>query len=365
MRLSIVLAAAAALVACGGSDSSSGGEATLASVTPDQLAVTGFSGYGAPAAQVTLRAGGDVAALNGRTLYVAVEAPSTLLDTIAYIAVNEAEVSLEVTLSSSAAPLEPGAYSGDVLLHVCLDADCNQELSGSPKRVAYDVTILAALSLSEESVDVVVPFGTAVPAQRISVGLPVGATSWSLVDMYGSFQVAAAKAGDGTAALDVVFLMDAPGVYQHDYLVNAIAPNPAGGNAVFQKPLSLRYEVTAVENKPCVVAPVDATYAFTIGPWTQGRGAPRLVCQVPGGSSQRSLAYVSAPPEAAGHPLVDEWLYLSDLGEYAVAPCGYVQGAPNWLPAGAYEGLVRYTYTEPGGAVIQLDHAVTMTIAAP
>ncbi|MDO8310360.1 MAG: hypothetical protein Q7T25_00325 [Sideroxyarcus sp.] len=167
---------AAALVAgCGGSsgDDNPGSGVTVG--PPDNTANTAMYFTG-ERLKVVLRGNvtGHLDKLQGKTIYVIVEDPSGLFSpngTVQLFVNSSTSVNYELTLNGKLGTSLTVAerLAGSLRIQVCLDAACSQPLGGSPQTYKYDLNVQDGITLSRETLNIEVPFGTIPPPETVGV----------------------------------------------------------------------------------------------------------------------------------------------------------------------------------------------------
>jgi hypothetical protein len=307
---------------------------------------------------------GEAGALTGRTLYMRVEGPEPLYESrpVSYLGLNEPII--HVLLGGNLQGVPEGRYTGTLSVHVCLDLACSTQVRNSPLSIPYDVEMKPGLKLSHESLDLETAFGTALPASEVAVMLPSGGTDWSAFST-DPLNIAATRSGDKLLLTPSPFAR--PGTYATDVIVESSAPDPKFPNTIwrFYKALKVTYTVKT-SAAPYVMSPVSASYFLWLNDPSQHNARIGFSLQDPQATlSPRGIRFDANPSAAAGHPQANRWLHASvdTVAEYFVAPCGTVPGAPNCLPAGAYQAALLYRVSGAAGVTADLEFPVTMIIA--
>jgi hypothetical protein len=168
-----------ALASCGGG----GGDAPPApgpSVTvgsPDVTSIAAAILVGDPMHDVLLTGtvSGDLASLNGRTIFVIVEDPgglfvSTPPPSLVLQNLSATTVQYALTLRGMVMPAVT-RRTGTMRVFVCLDLACASPLGGIPILLPYDVQVIPGLTVDPKTFDITVPFGTTPPDQIVSVAV--------------------------------------------------------------------------------------------------------------------------------------------------------------------------------------------------
>jgi hypothetical protein len=321
----------------------------------------GSSGHGA---ELQIGYSGNVGALAGRPLFVLLEVPDPLYESHPTYWSDADQRVIHLFLGGNLQGVPEGRYTGTMKIRVCLDAQCKLQLRNSPLSVPYDVEMKSTLTLSPPALDLETAFGTLLPASEVTVTLPFGGTDWSLPPQswYGIIDVK--RAGDKLVITPSPFLE--PGTYKVEVDVQSSAPDPvgAGTNYPFGEELTVTYTVKPSAT-PVVVVPASASYVFRLNDPSQG-ASDVIGIGLQDRQSDLSLLgvrYDASPASAAGHPLVNAWLYASApaIAEYSVSGCTN-PAAPNCLPTGTYRAAILYRHTSTTGARLDFEFPVTMTI---
>jgi hypothetical protein len=364
----LALVASLSLAGCGGGGGASDGvDVRISAHSPSILEAHAFEGMGY-SVSLNAQLAGDLSDLDGKQLYLFVEVSGDVLQGQPEVLVTDdgsAVVSVGSALDESTAA---GVHEGTVRISACLDSACNSQLGNSPLTVPYKVTIEPGLRLSTQAVERDVTFGTKPPAGRVSIELPRGATEWSVSDSTsydGSYSVT--KAIDGSAAVDVVFSLKAPGSYTETFFVNTVAPgfDSSGTLLGFQQAFTVTYTVREDGSVgPVAFDPQEGVWSFPEGTEQQGHEDFLVVAQS-GTLEFMGAVYFSAPVEAAGHPQVNDWIWADGMpaNSYGVLPCDKAgPSLENCLPPGEYRGAVRFRHTSPTGVITDADYPIALTI---
>jgi hypothetical protein len=307
---------------------------------------------------------GEAGALTDRTLYMRVEGPDPLYESrpVSYLDLNEPII--HVLLGGNLQGVPEGRYTGTLSVHVCLDPACSSQMRNSPLSIPYDVEMKPGLKLSHESLYLETDFGTALPASEVAVMLPFGATDWSAFST-DPLNIAVTRSGSKLLLTPSPFAR--PGTYVTDVIVESSAPDPKVPNTIwrFGKALRVTYTVKASAT-PYVMSPASASYFLRLNDPSQHNARIGFTLQDPQATlSTRGIRFDANPSAAAGHPEATRWLQASAdaVAEYFVVPCGTLPGAPNCLPAGAYQAALLYRVSSAAGVTADLEFPVTMIIA--
>jgi hypothetical protein len=353
------------LAACGGS-SGGGGNGTdvrFSSLSPAQANVDVAEGAQAPDLTLSTQLSGDLAALNGKTLFVVIEEPLGLFAPTAQISYDSTTARASVVLSGQPQTV-PGSRNGRLAVRVCLDAACQTRLTPDGFGIDVTVRVRTGLRISPAQVSVSVPFGTVPTPALVSVVAP-----------------------EGRAATDFTFGIVAPNLTQ---VLDVSGPNPAGGPGVLVSPRLLpvgryerRLEISAtsadsglaartyVTGVPLVIEVLPSAVEYAVAPssltFTIDHGTARLQPFTVGAVAQTGsfrldpVIYDNSgdPPEAATSPMRNQWLNTSG-DAWAVGVCA----GPSCLPRGTYRATLRFVRYDannfPTGLTV--DVPVTLTV---
>jgi hypothetical protein len=355
------------VAACGGGGGEDGADVRVSinGHSPASMQAEAYEGFGY-AATMRVTFGGDLSALNGKTVYVINDVSGSVLQGTPSISFDDTEPYVDVTFRNAGQESAPaGVHEGTIKVYACLDPDCRTQLGNSPVVVPYKVTIRAGLNLSASSVDRDVAFGAKPAAARVAVALPEGTLEWSISGFTptdGAFAVD--KAADGSANVDISFAIATPGSRSETFQVTATAPSLDGQGIVsLQKWFTVTYNVQDSAAVPIAFDPSAASYEFSYGSSEQGHGFFNIA-SAEGTTERVGAVYFSAPQAAATAPKVNDWIWFDAVAnEYFVLPCDLAGSqVSNCLPAGDYTGAIRFRHTSPGGAVTLVDYPVSMTI---
>lgn len=132
---------------------------------------------------ITADVTGDLAGLNGQTLYVLVEDPSALFTGTPRVTIAGNGIDNRVELLALSTTGRVGNYRSPLRLRVCLDLACTRPIQGSPVDLPIQIDILPGLRFADAAPLVIqLPFGTAPTARSFAVQLPEGMTQieWDL-----------------------------------------------------------------------------------------------------------------------------------------------------------------------------------------
>jgi hypothetical protein len=236
--LRLILAAAMALVlsACGGGGGGDAGNDAGVSVqldSPSRIDAEILEGTSMPNVTLTGHATGNIASLNGQTVYVVIEDPAGLFESQAQVLLGgngSVSVPLAGKLQSSARTV-----NGSLRIFVCLDMNCTRQLGNSPLSLPYQVTVRPGLSVSTQSIMVDSVFGEAPAPRQITVNLPKYLTGWQVqtfdpLHAYASAYLSeshdAGAGAEQSTALTLTLPPQAPGTYEATVRVRATTSSP-------------------------------------------------------------------------------------------------------------------------------------------
>lgn len=331
-RLGAATLLALAVAGCGGGGGGGdGGGGSSFNVTLNRSAIelSLDAGGSPPVTQVRATATGTPPG----TLYVAAQVEGVGIDPAILGVIS----GMEATFTMQPAPgLEPGVYTGRVLLLACSDAACTHRIGGTPLAVNYTVTVRAVLRTTPSSVaDVLVGGNTA--QQRVRVGLPPGASSFSLAGTDALPWVRTRIEGN---EIVIDFLPWRAGAY------SGVIEVVAGGNRV---PLAVDYQVLLPSGgeRDLAVAPGALTISTTEGARSDARSVAVTPASWSGGT--QPVASVRYP---AGAPT--GWLQVTP-GSDGVS----VLADAAALGQGSYSATLVFTPAAPA-TVVELPVALSV-----
>jgi hypothetical protein len=185
-RLAVVGAVLSGLAACGGGGGGGAGtdpvvsppavNLRLANVRSSDTTQTLFDDRSAFVRAVTITADvqGDLAQLNGQTLFILVEDSAQLFQPDVISNVSGATGN-SITLLGRSADGRTGSYRGPLRVNVCLDAACTRPFLGSPIEVPYQIDVLPGIRVGDASpIQISTSFGRAPDVVTVPVSLPTG-----------------------------------------------------------------------------------------------------------------------------------------------------------------------------------------------
>jgi hypothetical protein len=254
-----------------------------------------------------------------------------------------------------------GSFRGSLRIHACLDTACQTELAGSPITVPYDLNVKRGLVTDKDSLAFTVPFGTLPEAQTVNVTLPEGAIDWGgSVSQAGAVEMtvtpSATSAGSATAVVVVGLDLASPGTYTQVANVRATVSDNFVPRT-FRKAITVTYVVTANAPLDYAFNPAAGDHVVAQGD-RQGVTVRRTLALNTGiDSAWNAVEYLTSPPAANGHPLVNSW--WNDALLYAQTCSG-----SDCLPAGTYTARSRFSIRK-NGVWTTIYWPVTLRIAPP
>ncbi len=288
------LTVALALAGCGGGGGGGGGDSSppfVVTLNRSAIELTMLAGSAPPTTQVLATGSGTLPS----TLYVAAQVEGSGIDP----AILGVFSGTQATFTMQAAPgLEPGTYTGRVLLLACSDPACNTRIGGTPLPVSYRVVVQPTLRASPPSVSESV-VGGATAVGRVRVGLPAGASSFSLagteglpwvrtriegLDIWLDFQPW--RSGTYSGVFDIV----AGGSRIPVVVTYAVLPPAGGERDLAVEPASLSFSTTEGAR--------STARAVTVTPASWSGGAvPEVQVRYPAGTP---TGWLSVTPGAGG-----------------------------------------------------------------
>jgi hypothetical protein len=233
----LVLAVTGLVVACGGGGGTSdpgpiGTALRLTNVTSNPTVVTVFESD-APFGLLTVTADleGDLARLNGQTVYVLVEDPDAWFEPSVAVQTTPSGRGNQLTLAGKATRGRIGRFQGSLRIRVCVDPACAQPLGNSPLLVPYDLTVVAGPRF-----DLISPLNVTVRASdeapqpiALTFTLPAGTQSWeAYLGPQGGNPIGGVSLGRVGDELTLTFARVAAGTTVQAIYLEAIAPLAPG-----------------------------------------------------------------------------------------------------------------------------------------
>ncbi|WP_425258845.1 hypothetical protein ACPOLB_25400 [Rubrivivax sp. RP6-9] len=353
------------LVACGGGGG--GGGDTRSGVEFSALAAstTRFDvpeGGSTPDIALSAQISGNLAELDGKTLYVRIDDGLGLFEPAARIDYNASTRQASVALTGRQQTLT-GLRSGRLGVRVCLDVACQNALTPPGYGIDMSVNVRAGLRTTPSELLVRVPFGTLPPTSLVRVVVPEGRTP-------SEFSAGIVAGADGTAfdlsrdltpgseGIRVAPRLLPVGRYQSRLEVVATSADTGFGAQSYVQESSL---VLEVEPSDVDFAVLPSVLDFTVDYGTQ-RLQPFTVGAVAQTGSFRLDPVVydhGEEPPGTAYPLRGAWLRTA--GEaWSVVVC---EGT-SCLPRGVHRAtlpFVRLTAAGfPTGQVVEVP--VTLTV---
>ncbi|MES2937189.1 MAG: hypothetical protein V4864_05885 [Pseudomonadota bacterium] len=293
-------------------------------------------------AHIPLRLDGNLALLS--RVYLLVEDPQGLFalgTSLGYFTPTGFDLHLILRPQAT-----PGARSGSLRLHVCLDAGCTTRAPNTPLTVPYTVDVLENIALPPVSFS-----GLAYQAgttQSVTFALPRHTASWRAdwyQDRNGWQPVIAvrtetsADGATGTIRLDP--LGTDPGVHTGTVRVGAVVRPPNGTEYEINSEIKVTYTVTG-ERKVYWFTPDHLEFTIPASQITTQGILTDFSYSWSFSADLRWVAteYLSAPAAAATHPLRENWCGISTLQ--------LAWGTDGALPPGTYTARHVFELTDLG-----------------
>ncbi len=184
--LAVLGAALSGLVACGGGGGGSAGTEPVVTPAGVNLRLVNIRSSGTTqtlvddrsanvgAVTITADVQGDLAQLNGQTLFIIVEDSAQLFQRDVLHSVTGATDN-SITLLGRNAQGRTGSYRGPLRVNVCLDAACTRPFLGSPIEVPYQIDVLPGIRVDAASpIQITTSFGRVPDVVTVPVSLPTG-----------------------------------------------------------------------------------------------------------------------------------------------------------------------------------------------
>jgi hypothetical protein len=350
---SFLLLASFGLVGCGGGETVSDPPVPVTvALSPSQQSITAtVMETGAIPTQVLSGvATGDLAILDGATIYVVIEDPASIVSTSSVLAYPDGRFAL--TLQGRALTA-PGRWTGTLTIHASLAPGGRRPLGGSPILVPYDVTVLDPLPLDKTSLQVEAPFGDATPTGTVKATVTSYVTDWaaSLGTTEGCFGTGQPLPGagrrvgcatDGTISVD--FAPAAPGTYPETLTVLAHA-RYGGTTYTVTRAVAITRVVTPNDAIDYVPVPAQLQIERALGDPSFLEQPYSLVLNTGVSATFDGVEYLTSPAGAAGHPQATAWWQELPSG---TRTCDVSGATPNCLPEGTYIARLHYLITRNG-----------------
>lgn len=372
-----VLAAGWVLSGCGGGGGGGGSPAssvTLNVTGPARQDVDVYEGQTMPDLIINGTLSGDVGSLGGRTLYLVAEVPDSFLYRGASANVSTNGRSGNLQLFGATVPDGVRTYTGNVVVHACLDPACTSEISVANRSIPYTVRVRRGLHVASSDVSLETDFGTPMAPVTMGVTLPENLASWNIQPGLNNPQwglIRAAKAEGQDAVVFSTSEQTLPGSTTFTTYVEAYTTDGVRLTRLVEV-----HAQTRASSAPYAFqqARLDLRLASGVSVLSD---AVNISALLPAGDSQLwdflSLDYTSAPAGA-------DLSFLPPYGWLALdIPALY--SSPRWpdrdydvraavqacyngtcLPPGRYEAVIHYRYAPAGGAVQFIDYPVTFDV---
>jgi hypothetical protein len=324
---------------------------------------------GAPGVDLTLDvvAQGEVERLRGETVHVFVEDPASLFQATPHVLLRANPAGALIILFHRVLDV-PGRFEGQLKVHVCLDAACDAEMTGSPMTVPYDVNVLRAVQLDREVIDIALPFGKIPPDQTVTATLPASLLDWDVTRTHTvlaspSPHVNILRSTSPDSATGVVTFKIWPGttgLHLENFEIRARVRMSDGSIGASAKKVTLRYTVTRDPAVDYVLVPEEGRYSLRFGdPARQVAPNPMVADDV---YTSFSVEYISNPPAADGHLLAADWFHPFDFG---ITGCTIAESGWVCLPTGTYVARLRYAVGVPGVGAQYVYWPITLEVLPP
>ena len=242
------------LAGCGGG----GGGAPNVSLNvtgPASVDVEIYEGQTVPSVVISGRIAGDVAALNGKTLYLIVEiADAFLYAGTPVISLHSDGLGGNVQLTGSVPPNGAKTYTGSMRLRACLDLACASQLNVTNGSVPYSVRVNAGLTAPVDTVALQTSFGSLSTPVVVPVTLPDGVVSWSVRPWpdvsFGSVRAAKADDGSNNVVFSVREMYLPNSSYEQVAIFEAIAPDGQALSKSITAHLTTAHRACATRSRP-------------------------------------------------------------------------------------------------------------------
>lgn len=354
------------LSACGGGGG--GGGENRSGIVFSALSATTSTSYDVPEAGnppdtgLSTQVSGDLAQLDGKTLYVRIDDPLGLFEPSASISFDPATRRAGIVLVGRQQTLA-GARSGRLGVRVCLDAGCQNALTPAGYGIDYAIRVRAGLRTTPGALLVRVPFGTMPPTEFVRVVVPEGRAPSEFDEgiVAGSDGQVFDLARDltpGSEGIRVAPRLLPVGRYERRLSIAATSADAGFGAQVYlqEVPLVLEVEPSAVD---FAVLPSAVNLTIDHGTLSLQTFTVSAVAQTGSFQTDPVLYDFSDEPPGTAYPLRGTWLRA--LGDtWSVVVC---EGS-SCLPRGIYRATLRFVRLTaagfPTGQVV--DVPVTLTV---
>lgn len=327
---------------------------------------------------ITADVSGDLAALNGQTVYVIVEDSDALFEAAPRVSISSNGIGNMIELFGRPLTGRTGSYRNPLRLNVCLDAACQRPFAGSPYLVSMQVDVLPGLSFAGATPRVIdLPFGAPVTQVSLPVNLPAEVNFWdfTLTPPAGIpwSTMTARKADNTTLELQVERLP--VGRYTHSLQVRATAVLD-GGSYALGGTLPIEVNILA-SGQQAAWSPGSAALRVTTSPIANSVDTFNAFLIAADGRIYSELSrveYLPAGPSGNLDAGSIQWLSLGTGGNSAAFGAQTLVGgttngchAPTvispCLPPGRYDA--RLWMKDLAGLEQPVPLPVTLTVAAP
>lgn len=223
------LLAVSLLASCGGGGGSPAASdpalsVRLGNVRIAQATQRVFEGEALSNIMITADVTGDLAQLNGQTLFVLVEDATALFSGTPRVTIAGNGIDNRVELLAQSTTGRIGSYRQPLRLRVCLDSACTRPIQGSPVELPLQIDVLPGLRFADAAPLVIqLPFGTAPAARSFAVVLPEGMTQieWDPVPEPRVYGIAATPGS--TSSVDLTPVRLPVGTHDAQLTVKGIA----------------------------------------------------------------------------------------------------------------------------------------------
>jgi hypothetical protein len=209
---------------------------------------------------VTADVTGNLASLNGATVYVVVEDAQQLFASTAEVTLGQGGLGNTLTISGRTPNSQVGDFNGSLIVNVCLDLACTKPFQGSPFGIPYHVKVIPGLKLARTDLIALTSTFPASSTPWVSqVVLPQGATSF--VSMLGG------AAFDLVAGTDTVTITGKPaavGRYDDFLYLAAVGVTSRGRSIQLTLTTPLSYTVAGTGQFQILYSPPQLDLSVTL-----------------------------------------------------------------------------------------------------
>jgi hypothetical protein len=354
------------LAACGGGGGGGGGSASGVEFSALSASRTSFEvaeGASVPDLGLSAQVSGNLASLDGKTLYVLIDDPLGLFAVTSGVTFNATTGRAAIVLSGLQQTVA-GRRSGRLGVRVCLDAACQNALTPAGYGIDVAVTVRSGLRTSPAQQVFRVPFGTLPTPALVRVTVPEGRdpadySAGIVAGPIGEVFDLTRQGVPGAEGVLVAPRLMPVGRYERRLEISANSVDlGAAGSAVYVQEVPLVLEVEP-SNVDFAVLPSSLSFTFDQG---SQEARPFTVGAVAQSGSFRldPVVYdLAGEPPGTAYPLRGTWLWT--FGEaWTVSVC---QGTA-CLPRGTYRAhlpFVRLTSAGvPTGQVVEVPVELTV-----